>query len=91
MVMDKLGPGFYVEAGPQLGFKISDNLENKTFNDLDLSIAGGLGFRGPGGFGIGARYTAGLSKVGDFDASSNINPDFKNGVLQLSLYVPLTK
>lgn len=91
MFQIKVGPGFYLEAGPQLGVVINNNLGNKSFNDLDLSFAGGLGFRGLGGFGLGARYTAGLSKVGDFDPSTNIDPDFKNGVLQVSLYIPLTK
>jgi hypothetical protein len=41
------------------------------------------------GLGIGARYTAGISKVGDFDASQGQNPDFKNGVIQISLFYTL--
>jgi hypothetical protein len=87
--------GFFIEAGPQVGFKISDNIENKTIEnfakDLDLSAAGGLGFKSKSGFGLGARYTVGLSKVGDFEPSTGIDPDFKNGVIQASLYIPLTK
>lgn len=87
--------GFFLELGPQFGFKISDNIENQTIENfaknLDLSAAGGLGFRSKGGFGIGARYTVGLSKVGDFEPSSNIDPDFKNAVIQISAYIPLTK
>jgi hypothetical protein len=87
--------GFFIEAGPQVGFKISDNIENKTIEnfakDLDLSAAAGLGFKAKSGFGLGARYTVGLSKVGDFEPSENIDPDFKNGVIQASLYIPLTK
>ena len=87
--------GFFIEAGPQVGFKISDNIENKTIEnfakDLDLSAAAGLGFKAKSGFGLGARYTVGLSKVGDFEPSTGIDPDFKNGVIQASLYIPLTK
>ena len=87
--------GFFIEAGPQVGFKISDNIENKTIEnfakDLDLSAAAGLGFKSKTGFGLGARYTVGLSKVGDFEPSTGIDPDFKNGVIQASLYIPLTK
>jgi len=87
--------GFFIEAGPQVGFKISDNIENKTIEnfakDLDLSAAAGLGFKAKRGFGLGARYTVGLSKVGDFEPSTGIDPDFKNGVIQASLYIPLTK
>jgi hypothetical protein len=85
--------GFFIEAGPQVAFKIGENIENKTVGnfarDLDLSAAGGLGFKSKSGFGLGARYTVGLSKVGDFEASSGIDPDFKNGVIQASLYIPL--
>jgi hypothetical protein len=86
--------GFFVEAGPQVGFKISDNIEKQTIEnfakDLDLSAAAGLGFKGKNGFGLGARYTVGLSKVGDFEPSmNNVDPDFKNGVIQASIYIPL--
>jgi hypothetical protein len=34
--------------------------------------------------GIGGRYTVGVSQVGDF-SSNNVDPDFKNGVIQFSL------
>jgi len=86
--------GFYLEAGPQFGFKLSENVKNETIDvfakNLDLSAGAGLGFQTKGGFGIGGRYLVGLSKVGDFDASSGIDPDFKNGVIQASIYIPLT-
>ena len=80
--------GFYVEAGPQAGFKVSEDIPNSTIEDFakstDLSIGFGLGFLKNKGLGIGARYMVGVSKVGDFD-TANIDPDFKNGVLQFSL------
>ncbi|MBI5372251.1 MAG: PorT family protein [Sphingobacteriales bacterium] len=86
--------GFYLEAGPQVGFKLSDDFGSSTLKDfaknLDLSAAAGLGYRGKAGFGLGARYTAGLSKVGDFSPANGVNPDFKNGVIQFSIYIPLT-
>ena len=95
MVQYRFATGIYIEAGPQVGFKIDDNIPNQTIdefiNGLDFSIAGGLGYRTKGGLGLGARYTAGISKVGDFEMSSGIDPDFKNGVLQFSLYIPLTR
>lgn len=95
MVQYRFPIGFFLEAGPQVGFKISEDIEDQTVEnfakDLDLSAAAGLGFKGKGGFGLGARYSVGLSKVGDFDASANVDPDFKNGVIQVSLYVPLSK
>jgi hypothetical protein len=87
--------GFYIEAGPQVGFKIDEEIENETLKDfargLDLSIAAGLGYRGKKGLGIGGRYTAGLSKVGDYEPSNGIDPDFNNGVIQVSIYIPLTR
>jgi hypothetical protein len=93
MLQYRMGLGFYVEAGPQFGFKLGDNMEDQTIGDfardLDLSAALGLGLRTKKGLGVGARYTAGLSKVGDFEPSSGVDPDFKNAVVQLSLYIPL--
>ena len=84
----KTDGGFYLEAGPQVGFKISENIPEQTVDkfakDLDLSIGAGLGFQSASGFGIGARYLAGISKVGDFDASE-ANPDFKNSVIQIGV------
>lgn len=84
--------GFYLEAGPQIGFKVNESTDDMPVEDFarstDLSVAGGLGFHSSSGLGIGARYTAGLSKVGDFDAG-NIDPDFKNGVIQVSLFYTL--
>lgn len=81
--------GFYVEAGPQFGFKVSEDIPNSTIDNFakstDVSIALGLGYISKIGLGIGGRYTVGVSKVGDFDAS-NIDPDFKNGVIQFSLF-----
>lgn len=79
---------FYVEAGPQVGFKVSEDIPNSTIENFakssDLSFGLGLGFLKNKGLGIGGRYTVGISKVGDFD-SANIDPDFKNGVIQISL------
>jgi hypothetical protein len=81
--------GFYVEGGPQFGFKASENLPDSITQDFakstDVAIGLGLGFHSKGGFGIGGRYNVGISKVGDFDAS-NIDPDFKNAVIQFSLF-----
>lgn len=92
MVKFKPSGGFYLEVGPQVSFKLSEDIGNQTINefakDLDLAAGVGLGYQGKSGFGIGARYLAGLSKVGDF-TSSSIDPDFKNGVLQISLMIGL--
>jgi len=83
--------GFYIEAGPQLGFKTgqSSSSADSIAKSMDFSVAGGIGFHSKMGLGIGARYTAGISKVGDFKAANGINPDYKNGVLQFSVFYTL--
>ena len=87
--------GFYAEVGPQVGFKLGENVSDETIGDfaknLDLSAGAGLGFQTKGGLGIGARYLVGLSKVGDFEPSSGIDPDFKNSVIQVGLSIGLGK
>lgn len=92
MLKYRMSGGFYLEAGPQFGFKISEDIGNSTINDfandLDLSLGAGLGFQTKGGLGIGARYVAGLSKVGDYEGG-NINPDFKNSVIQVGIFITL--
>ncbi|MBC8032915.1 MAG: PorT family protein [Chitinophagaceae bacterium] len=90
----KTNSGFFIEAGPQVGFKVGEDADvpNQTIenfaNDLDLSVAGGLGYHSRSGFGISGRYIAGLSKVGDFNGNS-IDPDFRNSVLQFSVFYTL--
>lgn len=89
--------GFYLEAGPQVGFKLSENVpKNQSINtfakNLDVSADAGLGFHSNGGFGIGARYCLGISKVGNFDAttnSENWSPNFRNGVAQIFIFLTL--
>lgn len=84
--------GFYIEAGPQVSFKVNENTDNLPIDafarNLDLAIDAGLGYHSNMGLGIGARYVAGLSKVGDFDAGT-LDPDFKNGVAQIFIFYTL--
>lgn len=70
---------FSLEAGPQVGFKISDNFLGETGDDIktfDTAFAGGLGLNFPFGLGINARYVMGLSETAK-DSSA------KNQVIQL--------
>ena len=94
MLQYYINRSFYLELGPQIGFVTNQDFANSTIedfaNNLDFSIAGGFGVRSKTGLGIGARYNAGISKVGDFSPANGIDPDFKNGVLQVSIYIPLT-
>ena len=83
--------GFYLEAGPQIGFKVNEKVDGTSEDfakSTDLSIAGGLGYHSPIGLGIGARYTAGLSKLGDYNFNTT-KPDWKNGVIQVSIFYTL--
>lgn len=89
MLKLKTTGGFYIEAGPQVGFRTSTDIPNQTIenfaNNLDLALGGGIGYQSNIGLGIGVRYIAGLSKVGNFQGNQ-IDPDFKNSVIQASLF-----
>ncbi len=91
MLKGRFNGGFYLEAGPQFGFKLKESIPgaNNTENfakNADLGLGMGLGFHGKSGLGIGGRYVLGLSKVGDFTANEFADPAFKNGVIQVSLF-----
>lgn len=81
--------GIYIEAGPQVGMLASVNVDKTKFKDfankLDLAAAAGIGYQSRSGFGIGVRYVAGLSKVGDFQLS-NVKTDFQTSVIQASIF-----
>ncbi|HTN06973.1 porin family protein [Agriterribacter sp.] len=80
--------GLYIEAGPQFGLKVSDKISgvNTDVKNLDAALAAGIGYHSAMGLGIGARYIAGLSKVGDIDFGGGVNPDYKNSTIQVSLF-----
>lgn len=92
MVRFLTNKGFFLEAGPQIGFRSGDVTwgdEDLTedFNNTDFSACFGLGFqpmKTP--FGIGARYNIGLGKTGELTGQSVNSADLRNGVFQLSLY-----
>ena len=94
MLRHRSAIGLVIEFGPQFGFKLSEKIGNTTINDfgknLDLAVAAGLGWQTKSGLGLAARYTVGISKVGEFSTSS-INPDYKNSVVQASILIPLLK
>jgi hypothetical protein len=95
MVKYRMLLGLYFEIGPQFSFKLDENVGEETINDfakdLDLSGAIGVGIETKKGLGVGVRYLAGLSKVGDFEASDVLDPDFKNSILQVGISIPLGK
>ena len=68
-----------LEAGPQIGFKVSDNFPGDSGNDLktvDMGIAAGAGLNFPLGLSINLRYIQGFTDISD-------NAKGKNQVLQL--------
>ncbi len=89
-VMLKISPsksGFYMEAGPQAGIKISEKLG--SFKSFDFSLGLGLGYQSKIGLGAGFRYLAGLSKVITYDG--NTSPDSKNRVMQAGIFYVFRK
>lgn len=83
--------GFRLETGPQLGFltnvndKFRDNptgnFSSDDFKSVDFSWSAGLGYMGPTGLGIDARYNFGISNIND--AGTN---ELRNSVLQIGLF-----
>ena len=90
--------GFYFEFGPQASFRTGEDVPDQTIDqfakNLDLAAGAGIGYQAGFGLGIGARYLAGLTKVGNFPSNAgNLDPDFKNSVIQVSLFwaIPVSK
>ena len=81
--------GLYFEAGPQVSMRLSEDMENMPEEDfsqqIDVGVAGGLGYQSKTGFGIGVRYCAGLSKVANFEIG-NTKPEFRTDVAQASIF-----
>ena len=68
-----------LEAGPQIGFKVTDNLDNNSGDNIktvDMGIAAGAGLNFPLGLSINLRYIQGFTDIID-------KVDGKNQVLQL--------
>ena len=95
MLKYRTAVGLYFEAGPQVGFKLSENVSNQTVGNLaknlDFSGVVGVGMQSKKGLGIYVRYVAGLSKVGDFVETQTVDPDFKNSIIQIGVTIPLNK
>lgn len=76
--------GFYIEGGPQVGFKVDEDFPGSTDDVLksnDVSLGLGLGYTLKGGLGINARYVMGLTSL-----EEDSDDDMKNGVWQFSLF-----
>ena len=64
MLKVRFDGGFYIEGGPQAGFKLNESVPDNTIENfaknLDLALNAGIGFHSSSGLGIGARYSAGI-------------------------------
>lgn len=96
MVQLKTPGGFFVEAGPQLGFLIGAKQDMQTGTDPDIKdlikktdfgAGAGLGYMSNMGLGIGARYMHGFSNVWNSDKApaSQKNTQVSNRTIAFSL------
>ncbi|WP_126247127.1 porin family protein [Chitinophaga rhizosphaerae] len=68
-------PEFYLEAGPQIGFKVAAKIKNDgnshdvgdAYKGVDFGLGFGLGYDFDFGLGVGARYNFGLTNAADTD------------------------
>jgi hypothetical protein len=90
MIQYHTGGGLFLQAGPQIAFKLSEDVpDDANIDDFaksnDFAVCLGLGYQMKGGLGIDARYNVGVSKVGE-DDSPDYDSDFKMGVFQIGLF-----
>ncbi|MBQ0769113.1 MAG: PorT family protein [Bizionia sp.] len=91
--------GLSIEAGPQFGFKINEEIdsqpnsdggdvdisnEDSSVKDFETSITGGLSYKFSSGFFVSGRYTYGLTNLFDDDSALK-NVDAKNAVAQVGV------
>ena len=85
----RLGNGFSVQAGPQLGFNVTRKLEIdgeeqgagllRDANSTDFAVNGGLQYSFPEGLIIQARYSYGLTEVRESSDEKNSTIIFSVG------------
>lgn len=84
--------GFFLEAGPQVGFLInakSDATGEKinvksAYNSVDFGFVVGAGYQPmKGGLGIGARYNGGFQSILKDPTDGSVALDAKNSAFQL--------
>lgn len=91
--------GLYLEAGPQFGFKVNEEIDTEPRSDggdtvidsedsyiknFDTSVALGTGYKFDNGFSLSARYTHGLTNIFKEDTMFE-NVDAKNSVWQFGV------
>jgi hypothetical protein len=90
MVKYFVSEGFSLEAGPQIGFLTSSEIEIEDlgvntkdfFSGFDYGVNFGLGYKLPGGIFLQGRYNLGLANV--LDSEEFGDEEARNSVIQLS-------
>jgi len=90
MLKYKFTGGFYLETGPEVGINVtSSRWQNQRLKDItngaEFAWGLGLGYQSPSGFGIGARYNQGISRVDNLDNASWNNVSLHNSSFMLDL------
>lgn len=97
MVQAKSMGGFFVEAGPQLGYLVRAHRERSDGDQAevdvrdsrkktDFSLAGGIGYMSRVGLGVHGRYVYGFSNVLNADNDANQMPGkLNNRTVQIGL------
>lgn len=86
-----IAEGFSIEAGPQIGFLISSEVEidgisvdaDEIMKGFDYGVNFGLGYKLTSGIFVQGRYNLGLANV--FETEDMENEKVKNSVIQFSL------
>lgn len=76
----KISEGFSIEAGPQVGFLVKDEVlgENLEADSFDFALNLGLGYTLDNGLFFQGRYSFGLTEIAE-------DADATNGAFQLSV------
>jgi hypothetical protein len=83
--------GFRIQAGPQIGLLLNAKAENGSsaditddFKSIELGLSVGVGYvHPPTGFGVGARYNAGLTDITETRNEKSTNRGLQIGVFYL--------
>lgn len=76
-----------IQAGPQFGTVVNDNLNNTRFESFDVSGVVGIGVDLPLNLRVTGRYSFGLSDIAFVDVYDGVSfeTDAKNNVFSLSV------